>query len=341
MNSIDEFTITALLARVKQLQGSVRDEIRNQLRASSSIGLAQPAGIGAGDISYQIDLPAETMIGDALRSWSQDLGGVVVISEGTGVQTYPSGMKAEDAALRMLVDPLDGTREIMYNKRSAWILTGVAPNKGRDTTLSDIEVAVQTEVPILKQNIGSVLWAIKGQGAFEEQWNLDEDRLVESAKPLHPTNSESVRHGFAIFMNCFPGVRVEISEISENTFHAVLGPAEKGSALVFDDQYLSTAGQLYLLASGKYRFVADLRAFMDSAVQDPEKRSGLCCHPYDLSASLIATEAGVIVTGSDDREIIYPLDTETDCSWIGYGNQAIKDEMSAALLLQLDRAQSQ
>lgn len=30
----------------------------------------------------------------------------------------------------------------MYQKRSAWILTGVAPNRGPETDLSDIEPAI-------------------------------------------------------------------------------------------------------------------------------------------------------------------------------------------------------
>jgi len=38
----------------------------------------------------------------------------------------------------------------MYQKRSGWILTGVAPNGGPDTNLSDIELAIQTEIPVVK-----------------------------------------------------------------------------------------------------------------------------------------------------------------------------------------------
>ena len=36
---------------------------------------------------------------------------------------------------RVIVDPIDGTRGLMYQKRSAWILTGVAPNRGPGTSL--------------------------------------------------------------------------------------------------------------------------------------------------------------------------------------------------------------
>ena len=47
----------------------------------------------------------------------------------------------------MLADPIDGTRCLMYQKRSGWILTGIAPNRGEGTVLADIELAVQTEFP--------------------------------------------------------------------------------------------------------------------------------------------------------------------------------------------------
>ena len=36
----------------------------------------------------------------------------------------------------------------MYQKRSAWILTGVAPNRGPETSLQDIVLAMQTEIPL-------------------------------------------------------------------------------------------------------------------------------------------------------------------------------------------------
>ena len=81
-----------------------------------------------------------------------------------GIKVFPEGTKAEDAELRLIVDPIDGTRGIMYDKRAAWALAGVAPNKGDATRLSDIEIAVMTELPTSKMGRGDVLSAIKGNG---------------------------------------------------------------------------------------------------------------------------------------------------------------------------------
>ena len=62
---------------------------------------------------------------------------------------------------------------------------------------------------------------------------------------------------------------------------------------MFEDQYISSGGQLYELMAGHDRFVADLRPLFE------RRRAGgaaLCCHPYDLCTELIARELGVLVT---------------------------------------------
>src|SRR6184192_3262166 len=98
---------------------------------------------------------------------------LVVIGEGIGdgCVVLPQGTSERDAVWRVIVDPIDGTRGLMYQKRSAWILTGVAPNRGPDTDLQDIELAVQTEIPLVKQHLSDVAWAVRGEGAGAERFN--------------------------------------------------------------------------------------------------------------------------------------------------------------------------
>ena len=50
-----------------------------------------------------------------------------------GRVVLPRGAAEGDAIWRVIMDPIDGTRGLMYQKRSARILTGVAPNLGPDT----------------------------------------------------------------------------------------------------------------------------------------------------------------------------------------------------------------
>src|SRR5207342_590130 len=97
-----------------------------------------------------------------------------------GPMVFPRGNSESSAAWRIIIDPIDGTRGLMYQKRSAWILTGVAPNRGAATRLRDIVLAVQTEIPLMKQYLADQLWAERGQWVQAQRWN----RLTGAREPL-------------------------------------------------------------------------------------------------------------------------------------------------------------
>jgi len=241
----------------------------------------------------------------------------------------PSGANENDAAWRVIVDPIDGTRGLMYQKRCAWVLTGVAPNRGDGTNLQDIELAVQTEIPLVKQHLCDVLWAISGSGAHAERHN----RLTRERKPLplRPSRAKSIRHGFAMIARFFPGARDELAAIDEEIVRGALGPVEPGKAHCFEDQYLSSGGQLYELMMGHDRFVADLRPLVESVLNRRGLVLGICCHPYDVCTELIAREAGVIVTDERGDRLRAPLKVEPDIAWAGYANEAIRGEIEPLL----------
>ena len=90
----------------------------------------------------------------------------------------------------IIVDPIDGTRGLMYQKRSAWILTAVAPNRGPATSLRDIELAVQTEIPLVKQHLSDQLWAVRGGGAHAQRYN----RLTGERLPIRLRPSAATEH---------------------------------------------------------------------------------------------------------------------------------------------------
>jgi len=75
---------------------------------------------------------------------------------------------------------------------------------------------------------------------------------------------------------------------------------------------------------GHDRFVADLRPLMPMS-------AGLCCHPYDLSSSLIAMQLGIIVTDGSGHSLNAPLDTHTNVAWIGYANDHIRRQIEPLL----------
>jgi hypothetical protein len=100
---------------------------------------------------------------------------------------------------------------------------------------------------------------------------------------------------------------------------------------VFDDEYISTGGQLYELIVGHDRFIADLRPLFQSALSTAGEVPRISPHPYDLCTELIAREAGVIVTDERGEPLCYSLDIRTDCNWIGYANTAIRDQIEPKL----------
>jgi hypothetical protein len=248
----------------------------------------------------------------------------VLIAEGLagGQIVYPKGARESEAAWRILFDPIDGTRGIMYQKRSAWILTGVAPNLGPATNLQDVLLAVQTEIPLIKQHLSDQIWAVRGEGVEAQRRN----RVTGQTAPLslRPSKSQTIAHGFATVARFFPGNGSVLGEIDDEVVAAAVGRPKPGKAQCFEDQYISTGGQLFELMAGRDRFIADLRPLTPAG-------AGLCCHPYDLSAALIASELGVIVTDPVGSLLRAPLDTHSNVAWIGYANEGIRRQIEPLL----------
>src|SRR6185295_16583373 len=100
-----------------------------------------------------------------------------------------------------------------------------------------------------------------------------------------------------------------------------------GKAQCFEDQYISTGGQLYELFSGRDRFTADIRPLMETVAVKRGFKLGICCHPYDLCTELIAREAGVIVTSPAGGPIDSPLVVDHNVAWVGYANEDIRRQI--------------
>ena len=287
-----------------------------------------------GDTIYEIDRVAEhVLVAEIGRTIATRDAPVLLIAEGLAGGEVVIPREAARTAVRwvMIVDPVDGTRGVMYQKRPAWILTGVAAGPG-PRTLADIELAVQTEIPLVKQHLCDEVWAVRGLGAAAFRTN----RLTLESRPLElrPSSATTIAHGVATISRFFPGNRAELAAIDDEVVEAVLGPPQPGKAQAFEDQYISTGGQLYELMAGHDRFVADLRPLFE------RRRAGgaaLCCHPYDLCTELIARELGVPVTDERGGPLDAPLDVGSDVAWIGYANQALKARVEPHLQRALTR----
>lgn len=323
--------VQRLLGPIRELHERIRQTVVETCEQASVDELARVVADEEGDTIFAVDRVSENVLVDFCEQQIAPLSPIVLIAEGLrdGMITLPRGSSESDAAWRVIVDPIDGTRGLMYQKRSAWVLTGVAPNRGPETNLQDIELAVQTEIPLVKQHLSDALWAIRGEGAMAERFN----RLTGERVPLslQPSRAPSIEQGYAMIARFFPGARDELAAIDEEIVFGALGPIQSGKAHCFEDQYPSSAGQLYELMAGHDRFIADLRAVLDPVMRKRGLPRPLCCHPYDLCTEMIAREFGVIVTGPNGGPLSAPLMVEPDVSWVGYANAHIRAQIEPLL----------
>jgi hypothetical protein len=319
-----------LLPAILALHDRIRASVLDAFATRHGDDLASVAHDDEGDTIYAVDRVSETALVDGLTEIARDEP-LCLVAEGLppGGLTLPHGTRDADCRWRLLVDPIDGTRGLMYQKRPAWILTGVAPNHGPATRLKDIVLAVQTEIPLLKQHLCDQLWAERGGGVQAQRI----DRLTGASVPLvlRPSRAGTLAHGFASVCRFFPGARDVLAAIDDEVVAEVMGRAVAGKAACFEDQYLSTGGQLYELMAGHDRFIADIRPLMASVLAAHGQPRGLCCHPYDLCAMMVAQECGVRLSAADGAELDAPFDLDTDVAWAGYANDRIRARVEPAL----------
>ncbi|MEQ1642750.1 MAG: inositol monophosphatase [Pyrinomonadaceae bacterium] len=323
--------IRSLFEPIKRLHETIRSTVVAECERSSAEQLSAIVEDGEGDTIFAVDRVSEEILIDFFEQEIASHVPLVLIAEGIeGGKVLLGNITDESEALwRIIVDPIDGTRGLMYQKRSAWILTGVAPNRGPETNLSDIEFAIQTEIPLVKQHLSDTVWAFRGEGVNAERY----DRIRNETVPLElrPSTATTIEQGFAMVSRFFPGARDVLAAIDEEIVSRVLGKPKAGKAQLFEDQYISTGGQLYELICGHDRFVADLRPLMQRVMAERGLDLSICCHPYDLCTELIARELGVIVTDADGQPLAAALDVEADVTWLGFANQEIRMQVEPAL----------
>ncbi|MGH2444357.1 MAG: inositol monophosphatase, partial [Chloroflexota bacterium] len=234
------------------LHARIRTRLRHEMERSSIEQLAQHRDASEGDTMFAIDVHADEILHEFFAEWSRDLP-VMLIAEGLpgdGSKVFPD--RADRAAVQVacIVDPIDGTRGLMYGKRSAWVLSGIAPvGNGALPRLSDICLAVQTELPTARSYLSDALWAVRGDGVHGETRNLESGEVVRSFQP-QPSSANDLLYGFATLAKFFPGGKPLAAQLEEDLFEALYGRPGDGNPRVFDDQYICTGGQLYELMMG-------------------------------------------------------------------------------------------
>ncbi len=306
--------------RLCGLQAHIRDTIvaarRHQARHFARI-----AGVTAADTIYHIDRLSEAAILEWFEAHWPRTQPVELVMEGLEGDpvTFPRGTPVLRTAWKCILDPIDGTRGVMYDKRSAFILAGLAPQHGGRTRLADIVVAAMTELPVSKQDRADQLSAVRGAGVRAERHDLA--RGTRGRWQPRPSSARGFEHGFASLARFFPEGKALLGQLEEALWRELGLLGRDGGQLVFDDQYISTGGQLYELIAGHDRMLGDLRPLAYAKLG--YSAASLCCHPYDICTALIAHEAGCVVEAPAGGPLRLPLDTTTPVAWMGYANPVL------------------
>lgn len=323
----------ALRQQLCDLQSYMLKAIHAAREASSASALSAISKETAADTIFVIDQIAEEAIFTWFsKNWDADWP-VEIIMEGLEHElTFPKDTAIEDTKLKCLIDPIDGTRCIMYDKRSAWILAGIAAQRGEDNTLADIEVAAMTELPTTRQWRADQLSATRGGGLQSIAIDV-RNGFTETPIEHTPSSESTVHHAFGTVCRYFPAGSTLLSQIEESLWEKLYGDGN-AVPVVFNDQYISTGGQFYEILSGHDRFVADIRPLV-FRILDIEENLG--AHPYDVVCALLLEEAGCIIEYPDGSPLDCPLDTTSSVNWVAYANQDLAAHIRPALQSVLSR----
>jgi fructose-1,6-bisphosphatase/inositol monophosphatase family enzyme len=281
----------------RRLLCALGDHVRALVMSARGIDMAAVEGETAADTIYAIDKVAD----DALLEWfEQHWPDVEVVSEGLDEAV----VVGSDPQWTVIVDTIDGTRGLMYDKRSAWCLAAAAP---RGATLRDITAAAMTELPTVKQGATDQLSSVRGGGVIAER--LDLRSGSRTPMTVRPSLATDLEHGWSAVAKFFVPGKVALAELETELFDRL------GAREVFDDEYVSSGGQLHELITGRDRFVAELRPLV---VPD-----ALPCHPYDVCTAMLLDEAGGVITDPWGEPLDAPLDTTSAVAWVGYANPAL------------------
>ena len=329
MNAGDLGRLRGLLC---QLQDAIRDALIAARDTESMESLAGVAAVTAADTIYRIDkVSEEAILAWMERNWPASCPVELVMegAEGGDAHTFPRGTPASRTEFVCIIDPVDGTRNLMVDKRPGWMLSALAPRHAGGTRLQHIVVAAMTELPTSKQWASDQVSGVRGCGAAGMvAERVDVRTRRRTPLTIRPSQAEDFRHGFASFVRFFPEGKSLIARVEEAIWEQLYGLGTGGSPVVFDDQYMTTGGQVYELMVGHDRMLGDLRPLAHQALGFG---SALVCHPYDICTSLLLVEAGGVVETPWGTPLDAPLDTTSAVAWIGYANPVLAAQVRPIL----------
>ena len=310
--------------RLESLGFLIQQRVHEML-TSGETGLSVPVAEEGGDTIYAIDRRVEPLIEEQIAAWPEECFPLLLIAEGMGQDgRRVFGRQDQSIRYRVIVDPIDGTRGLMYDKRSAWFLAAVAADQGEQTGLRDTFASVMVELPTSKQAFCDSFVAVRGQPTQGQRTAVG--GTGAQFRLPSPSRSTSLAGGFAQVTNFFQGTKVLAAELMETIADAVVPAGHTSTSAVLEDQYISTGGQWVELMTGHDRFCCDLRPLFYELLQPEAQRKFpiLVCHPYDAAGLLVAQQAGVVITDGFGRELNASLNVHQPVHWCGYANKSLQ-----------------
>jgi len=306
-----------------ELRSLTREALLAADREGSLDALARPHGMGQGDVTFGLDVPSE----ERIAAWQREVARaepLSVLTEDAGWRHMGPDENGGARALagfdhggpRIAIDPIDGTRNLMADLRSAWTEIAFAPPGMGEPRLSDCTGGIVSEIPgTLAARYRRLVSG--GRECTLELADLAGGSRVER-RPLRADDDARVDHGYFPFFRYEPPQRPAIARLEADFFARLVRHEGASMRAIYDDQYISSAGQLVLLALGRYRMVVDARELVRRRFGTP----GVTSKPYDLAGAVVcARAAGVVVTAAEGGPLDFPIDATTPVAYAGYANE--------------------
>lgn len=333
------------------IRGAARDAIAAGLASGSLDALGRPVRAGVGDVTYGLDEHTEV----ALDRWFEERARLEPLSLMTEDQGWrhrgPDGRGGTRALAgfdhggpRIAVDPVDGTRNLMADLRSAWVVISFAPPGAGEPWMRELTLGITSEIPDSRaaryRELVGVLSA-RGTSArvapdhgvcTARELELGSERVL-AERVLCANDVAHVDHGYFTFFRYLADQRPLIGKVEAEFFARLARHEGADVRTCYDDQYISSGGQISLVALGVYRMAADVRQLVAVKRGVPTMTS----KPYDLAGAVVcARAAGAVVTTPRGDELDFPIDCTTPVDYAAFVNRATCARVSPHLRAALD-----
>ncbi len=332
-------SFAAWLDELVALCDGIRASALGALRRAGAPRVARPAARGAGDVSFALDLACEEHV-DLWLERRARAGPLSLLTEDRGWRHRgpgPRGVRALDGfdhgGPRIALDPVDGTRNLMADLRPAWTVVSFAGPGAGTPRFSELAGGLVSELPTARTLGHRRLWAARGAPGCSRA-DVAPDGAAR-ADLLRCDDDDRPDHGYFPVFRYDPLQRPRSAALEAAFFERLREHEGADLRSVYDDQYISNAGQLVLLAHGIYRMIADPRALLAARAGAAATTS----KPYDVAGALLCAQAaGAALGAADGAPLDFPLDAETPVHFVGWANERTRARLEPHWLAALARA---